>query len=172
MKSNKEIQLLQALEEAACSQGFDLVDLEFAGAGQSTILRIYIDKAEGLTLDDLAGANVWISEVVEELDPCKGSYMLEVSSPGIDRPLRTWAHFERALGQEAVISLESSLVAQTELGSQSKPRLKYTGLITGLDPGKQLITLEKDEVVFTIQFSQIKKARIKGRLDFEGRRDS
>jgi len=172
MRSKKEKLLLQALETAACSQGFDLVDLEFAGSGQSALLRVYVDKEEGLTLDDLSGANAWISQVVEELDPYKGSYTLEVSSPGIDRPLRTWKHFEHALGEEAVITLEGALVSHTGLGEESNPRLKYTGFITSVDSDRLLITLEADGVFHTIEFEQIKKARIKGRLDFEGRRDS
>jgi len=172
MRSKKEIQLLQALEAAACSEGFDLVDLEFAGSGKSTVLRIYIDKAEGLTLDEIALANAWISQVVEDLDPCKGSYMLEVSSPGIDRPLRTWEHFVRALGEEVVITLESSFVSRSDLEGEEHPRLKYTGIITHVDSDKLLITLEAEGVLHTLDFTQIKKARTKGRLDFEGRRDS
>jgi len=171
MRSKKETQLLQALEAAACTHGFDLVDLEFAGSGKSTVLRVYINKAEGLTLDDIAGANTWISQVVEALDPCKGSYLLEVSSPGIDRPLRTWEHFMHALGEEAVITLESRLVSCPAEENVTPPRLKYTGLITKLDPNEQLITLEVEGVLHTLDFTQIKKAKIKGRLDFEVRKE-
>jgi len=172
MRSKKEVQLLEALEVAAAAQGFDLVDLEFAGSGKSTVLRVYINKDEGLTIDGIAGANAWISEVVERLDPYKGSYTLEVSSPGIDRPLRTWRHFERALGEEAVITLESNQASRPGEGKDNKPRLKYTGIITSVDPEKMLITLEADGVQHTLEFNQIRKAKIKGRLDFEGRRDS
>ena len=86
-----------SLENAAREQGFELVDLEFASAGRHTILRIYLDRPAGLTLDDLAAANVWISALLEELDPLPGSYTLEVSSPGVDRPLRTLEHFQRAV---------------------------------------------------------------------------
>jgi len=171
MRSKKEVQLLEALEAAAAAQGFDLVDLEFAGSGKSTVLRVYINKADGLNLDEIAGANTWISEVVEELDPCKASYRLEVSSPGIDRPLRTWQHFERALGEEAVITLESNQVSPAGAENENK-RLKYTGIICGVDSDKLLVTLEAEGVTHTLQFNQIKKAKIKGRLDFEGRRDS
>jgi len=168
VRSKKEIQLLEALEAAACVQGFDLVDLEFAGSGRSALLRVYVDKEDGLTLDEVADANTWISQVVEELDPYKGSYTLEVSSPGIDRPLRTWKHFEHAVGEEAVVTLESALVPRAEQDheSTSKPRLKFTGCITGVDSDKLLITLEADGVTHTLEFKQIKKARIKGRIVF------
>jgi len=176
---------LEALEVAAVAEGFDLVDLEFTGSGKSGLLRVYIDKAEGLTLDEVAGANAWISPVVEELDPYKGSYMLEVSSPGIDRPLRTWAHFVNAVGQEAVITLQSALTPtvneaneasegnvegdgkESGVGNTGSPRLKYTGLITGVDHDKLLITLEAEGLAFQLDYHQIKKAKIKGRLNFE-----
>ncbi|MCL2528887.1 MAG: ribosome maturation factor RimP [Coriobacteriia bacterium] len=182
MRSKKEVQLLEALEVAAAAQGFDLVDLEFAGSGKSTVLRVYINKDEGLTIDGIAGANAWISEVVERLDPYKGSYTLEVSSPGIDRPLRTWRHFERAVGEEAVITLESAQDSRSnasgsekphsDAGKDKKPRLKYTGLITSVDPDQLLVTLEADGIQHQLGFNQIRKAKIKGRLDFESRRDS
>lgn len=164
MRSKKEIELLEALEVAAAEAGFDLVDLEFAGSGRSALLRVYINRDEGLNLDDIANANTWISEVIEKLDPYKGSYTLEVSSPGIDRVLRTWKHFEQALGEEATISLESD-------GSANQARLKYTGVITSLDPGKKLIMLEAEGCTYPLEFERIKKARIKGRLDFINGKD-
>ena len=171
VRSKKEIQLLEALETAACAQGFDLVDLEFAGLGKSALLRVYIDKEDGLTLDEVAAANAWVSAVVEGLDPYRGSYTLEVSSPGIDRPLRTWRHFERAVGEDAVITLDGGAFPHTGKDGESKPRLKYSGVITGADPEGHIITLEADGVAYPLAFEHIKKARIKGRLDFEGRED-
>ncbi|MDR1358002.1 MAG: hypothetical protein LBJ48_01405, partial [Coriobacteriales bacterium] len=141
---------MEALEAAASSQGFELVDLEQAGSGRNALLRVYIDKPEGLCLDDVASANAWVAEVVEALDPYKGSYTLEVSSPGIDRPLRTLAHFEQAIGQEATITLDGApnpedtrakeSSAPRQKGSSDKnarPRLRYTGVITGVEPEKQ-----------------------------------
>jgi ribosome maturation factor RimP len=172
VRSKKEIQLLNALEAAACAQGFDLVDLEFTGSGRNALLRVYVDKAEGLTLDAVAGANAWISEVLEKLDPYRGSYTLEVSSPGIDRPLRTLAHFVRALGEEAIIVMESSWVPSAQTAPENKQRYKYTGLITDVDEQKQLITLSVDGAPCPLEFIHIKKARLKGHLDFEGRKDS
>ncbi|MCL2807915.1 MAG: ribosome maturation factor RimP [Coriobacteriia bacterium] len=172
MRSKKEHELLQALETAAAAQGFDLVDLEFTGSGRNALLRIYIDREEGLNLDDVAAANAWISEVVEALDPCKGSYTLEISSPGIDRSLRTWRHFERAVGEEAVIALDGNLVEPVDNEVISKPRLKFTGIISGVNSKQQRITIEAEGVSHVLEFKHIKKARVKGRLDFEGRKDS
>ncbi len=170
MRSKKEIQLLGALEAAACSHGFDLVELEQTGSGRSTLLRIYLDKPDGLTLDDVASANSWVAEVVEALDPYKGSYTLEVSSPGIDRPVRTLGHFEKAVGEEAVITLESAGVFQDASDKDEKPRLKYTGKILTVNTEEQIITLEAEGARYPLRFADIKKARIKGRFDFEGQK--
>ena len=158
--------------------GYDLVDIERTGSGRNSLLRVFVGKEDGLTLDDVAAANKWVNEVVETLDPYKESYTLEVSSPGIDRPLRTLQHFIQAVGEEAVISLDAAAAAQT--GSQEdkksakgdKVRLKYTGVIKQVDAGKQLITLACEDKNYDVNYTHIKKARIKGRFDFEGRKDS
>lgn len=166
MRSKKEILLLEKLEAAAREQGFDLVDIERAGSGRNALLRVFVDKEDGLTLDEVAAANSWVARVVEEQDLYKGSYTLEVSSPGIDRPLRTLAHFQKAKGEEAAIALDSATVDNADGAEHTKPRLKYTGVITDVDAGKQTITLLADDGAHTLQFAQIKKARIKGQLDF------
>lgn len=176
MRSKKEQELLNALEEAALEHGYDLVDIERTGSGRNSLLRVYVDKTEGLTLDEVASSNAWISEAVEKLDPYKGSYTLEVSSPGIDRPLRTLAHFEQAIGKEAVITLDSALLCDSDANPPvvkgGKPRLKYSGVIVGVDPSALLIQLKADEVIYDLNYSSIKKARLKGRLVFENREDS
>lgn len=176
-ENEKKRELLTALEAAATLHGFDLVDLEYQGSSRAMTLRVYIDKPDGLTLDDVASTNSWISEVVETLDPFRGSYTLEVSSPGIDRPLRTLAHFERAVGEEAIITLLNHRVSSAnenpaKTHENTKPRFKYTGIITKVDTQGQLITLETEGAPVSIAFGQIKKARIKGRIDFVERKDS
>lgn len=184
MRSKKEMQILEALEAAAHERGFDLIDIESAGSGRNACLRVYIDKQEGLTLDEVAAANTWIADTVESLDPYKGSYTLEVSSPGIDRPLRTMAHFEAALGEEVVLTLRGTTTAENEppvegfissSGKKNKggsPRRKYTGVIVSLNSEQQSITLEAEGRAYELKHSDIKKAKVKGRLDFENRKDS
>lgn len=172
MRSKKEQTLINALEAAACQHGFDLVDIESAGSGRNAVLRVFISKADGLTLDDVAGANTWIAEIVEAQDFYKGSYTLEVSSPGIDRPLRTFAHFENAVGEEVAITLESAVASSEAQSTGAKPRLKYTGVITGVDAQEQSVTINADDTTHTLPFSQIKKARVKGHVSFNNREDS
>jgi len=211
MRSKKEQQLLERLEEAAATRGFDLVDIECTGSGRTAVVRVYLNRPEGLTLDAVAGANEWISEVVESVDPFKGSYTLEVSSPGVNRSLRTLEHFVQAVGEEVSISLDDNLVgrgdpaahggqsvqaeqseqagqnaqvekgeqaeqaklvARDEQGKQEKLRLKYVGIIIRVDPETRRITVESEGSSHILEFDHIKKAKVKGRISFEGRKDS
>lgn len=172
MRSKKEEQLLAELEVAAAEQGYDLVDIERTGSGRNALLRVFVGKDDGLTLDDVASASSWISKIVEELDPYQGSYTLEVSSPGIDRPLRTMKHFEKAVGEEAVITLQSPSQNKETPKGEPKPRAKYTGIIIEVDPEQQTIILEADGEKHTLSYTKIKKARIRGRLDFDSGKDS
>ncbi|MDR3136948.1 MAG: hypothetical protein LBU07_06045 [Coriobacteriales bacterium] len=112
MNGSKLHMLLAALESAAEREGYELVDMEFLRAGRRSTLRIYLDKPAGLTLDDVAAANAWIGPLLDELDPLQGAYTLEVSSPGIDRPLRTIRHFQQAVGEQVQISLHAAAVPE------------------------------------------------------------
>jgi ribosome maturation factor RimP len=166
-KSRQAQRIIEALEGEALAKGFELVDVEIAGAVRKPLLRIWLDTDQ-LTLDDIAAANSWIAAKLDELDPVKGSYTLEVSSPGIDRPLRTLEHFERFVGQKAVIVSEAI-----------NGRSRWTGLLSGVikgEDGDSKIVLELDSKssasgasapggrTATIAFAQIKKANLKGEL--------
>ena len=148
--------MIEALEPVAIDHGFELVDVELAGATRAPVLRVFLDKAGGLTLDELAAANSWVSDVVDSVDPFKGSYVLEVSSPGIDRPLRTLEHFARFIGQTAHIA--------TTPPAGSNSRSKWTGVLAGLEDDKVLI--EADGEIYRISIADIKKAHLKGAVDF------
>jgi len=148
--------MIDALEPAAIEHGFELVDVELAGATRAPVLRVFLDKAGGLTLDDIAEANRWVDAVVDRIDPFKGSYVLEVSSPGIDRPLRTLEHFIRFVGETAHI------VATPNEGNGN--RSKWTGKLAGVEDDVVLIEVEGKNV--RISFADIKKAHLKGTVDF------
>lgn len=89
------------LEEA----GFDFVDVEFVKEGPNRFLRLYIDKQEGITLDDCKSVSEQLSVILDEIDPIEENYFLEVSSPGIDRPLKTNDDLNRALDEEVEVNL-------------------------------------------------------------------
>ncbi len=79
---------------------FDLYDLRVGRHGRETILQVFIDRPEGVTLDDCARVSESISGLLDQADPFPAAYTLEVSSPGIDRPLRTTAEYQRALSKK------------------------------------------------------------------------
>jgi len=81
------------------SMGLDLFDLEWSGRGTGNHLRIFIDKAAGITLEDCEQASRFIGHALDVADPIPGSYVLEVSSPGLDRPLRKPEDYIRSIGK-------------------------------------------------------------------------
>ena len=90
----------QIAERVAKSQGLELWDLEFRGGGKARMLRIYIDKPEGVTHEDCANVSREVGTILDVEDAVPGSYTLEVSSPGLDRRLRNAADYERFTGSK------------------------------------------------------------------------
>jgi len=153
---NREDRLIEALEPLASEHGLDLVTVEVAGTRKRPILRVFLDTpAGGITLDELVDAQEWVDATIEEVDPFIESYDLEVSSPGIDRPLRKRTDFDRFAGEMTVIYLKPGA-----------PRSKYTGISHGLD-GDELEM--EDGTMERIAFDRIKRAHIIGQIDFGGR---
>ncbi len=85
--------------------GIELVDVEYIKEGQDWFLRIYIDKEQGITLDDCKAISEALSKKLDETDPIEESYYLEVSSPGLDRELKKDKDFEKFKGRMIQISL-------------------------------------------------------------------
>lgn len=148
-KEDARAQLIGALEPAAADHDLDLVEVELAGATKAPVVRVYLDTLgeEGISLDEVAEATHWVSDLVEELDPFPGSYTLEVSSPGLDRPLRRPADFERFAGEKAE--------ARTK-GHEG--RRTFTGL---LGPVTETgFVLQTDDGDFAIAFEDLKSCRL------------
>jgi len=93
--------VLPILEE----KSFDLVDVEFLKEGKNWYLRVYIDKPGGISIDDCQDVSQELSDELDRLDPIKQSYILEVSSPGLDRPLKRDKDYERYKGTEVEVKL-------------------------------------------------------------------
>lgn len=128
--------------------GFDLWGLEYLPAGNHSILRIYIDKPEGITVDDCAEASYQISAVLEVEDPISNAYRLEVSSPGLDRQLFKPEQYREY--QNEVLQIRTS---EPVLG-----RRKFKGPITEvLDDG---VVLDVDGEEYEIPFDTIEKANV------------
>ena len=99
MLSAKERRLLEALEPLATAHDVEIVTVEVVGSRKAPTIRVYLDCDGGIGFDELAASQKWVNELMDELDPFPGAYTLEVSSPGIDRPLRTPEHFQRFAGE-------------------------------------------------------------------------
>ena len=120
--------LLPIMEE----QGFELVDVEYVKEGGSWYLRAYIDKPGGITVDDCETVSRQLSDLLDEKDYIEDSYILEVSSPGLGRPLKKEKDFERSLGEEIEIRTYRPVQHQKE----------FRGLLTAYD--KNSITIETE----------------------------
>jgi len=100
------VALLQPVVEGL---GYVLWDLEYVAGRGSALLRLYIDAPAGITLDDCERVSRAVSGRLDEADPLPGHYTLEVSSPGLDRPLRTAAHFAAYAGEPVYVELAQAL---------------------------------------------------------------
>ena len=145
--------LTELLEPVAAERGLELVAIEFAGGRGTPILRIMLDAEGGITLDAVAEAARWISETLDEQDPVAGAYTLEVSSPGIDRPLVKRADFERFAGSDVHI--------KTATGDKRK---SWHGVLVGMHDDDVLIDVDGERV--NIPYETVQKARLKGVVDF------
>jgi ribosome maturation factor RimP len=148
MRSAPE-KLKQLVRQEVELLGYELVGVEFTGQGKgAAVLRIYIDHEDGITLDDCAEVSHQVSGVLDVEDPIKENYRLEVSSPGLDRPLFELAHFERFKGSKVRIK------TRTRIDS----RHRFTGMLTGVEENQVLI--EEDGACYRISFEEIDSARL------------
>jgi len=142
-------QELQALLEPAINVlGCELVGIEFIPQGKRSLLRIYIDKEAGVTIDDCSDVSYQVSGVLEVEDPIREQYTLEVSSPGLDRPLFKLEHFERFSGNLVKLRLHLAY----------EGRRNFTGRILGVEDGSVQIEVDGEPHVFAMD--DIDKARL------------
>jgi ribosome maturation factor RimP len=145
--------LTALLEPVAADHGYELVAVEQAGGKGTPIIRVLLDREDGLTLDAIAAANEWVSEVLDAEDPVKGPYTLEVSSPGVDRPLVKRADFDRYAGE----SVNVKVVA-------GEKRRSWHGVLLGMEGDNVVLEVEGERV--EIAYETVQKARLKGVVDF------
>ncbi|PHM29649.1 ribosome maturation factor RimP [Xenorhabdus budapestensis] len=127
--------------------GFELVGLEFIRARVST-LRVYIDSEEGITVDDCADVSHQVSAVLDVEDPISGLYNLEISSPGLDRPLFKAEHYQSFMGEEVSLMLRMAM----------QNRRKWRGIIKAVDGEIITVTVDGKDEVFAL--SNIQKANL------------
>jgi ribosome maturation factor RimP len=116
-------------------EDLELVELNFFEGGSSSVLRIYVDKAGGVTLGECASLNRKIGDYLETEDLISRRYLLEVSSPGLDRPLTGVGDFKRKIGETVKLILKEKVPGPTEVIGRIK-NLKDDNLILEIEPEK------------------------------------
>jgi ribosome maturation factor RimP len=146
-QSNHELEALMA--PAVEALGLELLGIEYAPSSHRSVLRLYID-AEGrhVTLEDCESVSREVSALLDVDDPIQGNYVLEVSSPGFDRPLFKPSHFKRFLGQQAKIALSLP----------QDGRRRFSCVLRAVDSDAVLVEQEGRE--FRLAFGNISKARL------------
>lgn len=145
MSAAKLTALLQPLVE---DLGYEFVGLDYSSNPKNPVLVVYIDKPEGIAVEDCECTSREIAALLDVQDPIPGHYVLEVSSPGLDRPLFTPAQFEKFAGEIAQISMFAPLAG----------RRKFKGRI--LTVRGEEITIEQDGVEVILEHGNIAKARL------------
>ena len=140
--------LIALIEPVLARAGYELVELEYTSGRAHAVVRLYIDREGGVTLDDCTQVSRELSAVLDVEDPIPSAYTLEVSSPGFDRVLRTQAHFGRFVGSRVFVELKEPRAG----------RRRYTGTLLTVDESG--IALEVDREQVAVAYAEIGKARL------------
>lgn len=136
------------IEPAVEAAGFELIGVEFVRAGKHSTLRVYIDHPDGITVDDCADVSHQVSAVMDVEDPISTEYNLEVSSPGMDRPLFKAAHYQAVVGQ----------VVSIRLRVPQENRRNFKGEVLSVVDDK--LTIQVDNEQFELVISNIEKGNL------------
>jgi ribosome maturation factor RimP len=132
-------------------RGFELVDVEIKKGPGGQLVRLYVDKEGGIGLDELESVSHEVSAILDAEDPIQGHYTLEVSSPGLDRPLRAEKDFRRFVGRLARISSYELVDG----------RRHWTGRIESVEDGVVAVRLESEkDVLARIPLAKVASARL------------
>lgn len=140
------------VEPMLARMGFDLVLVEYRREAVGTVLRLYVDREGGVTLDDCARVSQEVSALLDVEDPVPGAYHLEVSSPGLNRPLARERDFVRFAGQSAKVVTVDAI----------EGRRTFQGVLGGIAEGAVVITV--DGRAYRIPLGAIARANIEYRF--------
>lgn len=146
-------------QQVAEREGVEIYNVEFAGGAQGRTLRIYIDKAEGIGVDECANVSRGLNLLLDVEDPIPGgAYNLEVSSPGLDRVLKKPWHFERVIGKKVWLKTGKSLEALGLKNNKIKSAKQITEVLHAADSQGVKFQIEDEELF--IPFTEIEKAKL------------
>ncbi|MBD9219505.1 MAG: ribosome maturation factor RimP [Clostridiales bacterium] len=139
--ANTEKRIEELIQPTVTEMGYELVDVEFVKEGPNWYLRIFIDKEGGVTIDDCEAVSKTLEKIFDEKDPIEQAYFLEISSPGIDRPLKKKEDFIKHNGEMVDVKLYKPYEGSKE----------YTGKLVGYDENDGTVTIVVDDknIAFT-----------------------
>lgn len=145
MKKSVRETVREAIEPTVTGMGYDIWDIQYSKVGTDYTLEITIDKAGGITIDDCETVHRAIDPIIDECDPVEGFYYLQVSSPGIERELRTDDHLARSVGERV----------EAKLFSPVDGRKSVTGRLSSFDADS--ITIDEEGGSVTLPRQAVSK---------------
>lgn len=146
--TNLELRLTEMLQPAVEALEFELLGVEFIRAGNHSTLRVYIDHENGISVDNCADVSHQVSAILDVEDPIATEYALEVSSPGMDRPLFTLEHFAQVVGE----------TVNVRLNVPQEGRRNFKGDLTGIDGDMIIVKVDNQE--FSLLIDNVAKANL------------
>lgn len=148
---SKNQQIADMLESTVTALGFELWGVEYIAQGRHSVVRVYIDNPDGITVDDCAAVSEQVSSILDVEDPVNGEYTLEVSSPGLDRLLFTLAQFAGYVGEWVDLRLRRAF----------EGRRRFKGLLKGIEGEDVVVQIDDHE--YLLPYSAIETARVQHR---------
>lgn len=149
--------LKDQLSKLITSMGYELFGCELRTQGRQKLFRIYIDSKKGVTIDDCSAVSHQVSALMDVEEPITGRYALEVSSPGIDRPLLELEHFQKYIGYSIKVKLFSPV----------SKRKQYKGIIKRVVDTNIHLLVDNSTQEVVLPFSMIEKANLIGEVEFK-----
>ncbi len=147
--ASKEQQLIDLLKPVIEALGFEFWGLEYLSQGKDSVLSVYIDSEKGIMVDDCAMVSRQVSGIMDVEDPINGEYNLEVSSPGMDRPIFTVEQFNRYVGEFVDVKLRYAF----------EGRRKFKGKLVAIEDGEDIV-VHVDTHEYILPIDAIDKANL------------
>ena len=147
-----EQKLTDMLRPAVEETGKELLGVEFISAGNNSVLRLFIDHENGINVDDCAEVSRQVGAILDVEDPISSEYNLEVSSPGVDKPLFEMAHFKTVIGE----------IVNVKLSMPLNGRRKFKGTLVAIENDTLIVAVDGNE--YELAFSNVDKANLVAKL--------
>ena len=131
-------QLRSLIEPVVTGMGFELWGVEYLTQGRYSVLKIFIDSENGIDVDDCASVSRQVGSLLDVEEPLRGQYTLEVSSPGMDRRLFTFEHFDLMKGSQVKLKLNKPFDGKK----------RFTGLLVGTEDKEVVLRVGEEETLF------------------------